>query len=339
MAVRLKKLSDQVVVITGASSGIGLATARMAAARGARVVLAGRNEAALRNAAAGIRAGGGEAEPVVADVGRAEDMRRVADAAVGRFGAFDTWVNNAGISIFGTIERTPLADHRRLFETNYFGVVRGSLVAVEHLRTRGGALINIGSALSDRAVPYQGAYCASKHAVKGFTDALRMELEADGLPISVTLIKPASIDTPLPEHARSYMPSEPRLPPPVYAPELAAEAILYAAEHPVRDLYVGGAGRMLAATRWFPRLTDRVMERTLFGLQQTGRPVAGRPHDGLHESRDGGRERSRQDYFTRERSLYTAAELHPVATAALVTALGIAAGAAIWRRTARRRGV
>jgi NAD(P)-dependent dehydrogenase (short-subunit alcohol dehydrogenase family) len=281
MGVRLKRLSDQVVVITGASSGIGLATARMAAGRGARLVLAGRNERAVAEVAAEIRAAGGEAVPVVADVGRAEDMRRIADAAIERFGTFDTWINNAGASVFGTIERTPLADHRRLFETNYWGVVHGSLAALEHLRTRGGALINIGSVLSDRAVPYQGAYCASKHAVKGFTDSLRMELEADGLPISVTLIKPTSIDTPFAEHAKSYMPSEPRLPPPVYAPELVAEAILHAAEHPVRDLYVGGAGRMLAATRWMPRLTDLVMERTMFGLQQTGRPVVGGPRASL----------------------------------------------------------
>jgi len=196
MNVQLKKLNRQVMVITGASSGIGLVTARMAAQHRARLVLAARSEGALRQLVEEIKAQGGEAIHVVADVGREQDVRRIAEAAIERFGSFDTWVNNAGVSIYGRVLEVSMEDHRQLFETNYWGLVHGSRVACENLKHRGGALINVGSSLSDRAIPLQGTYCASKHAVKGYTDALRMELEEEGAPISVTLIKPSAIDTP-----------------------------------------------------------------------------------------------------------------------------------------------
>src|SRR5207237_3691332 len=139
---------------------------------------------------------------------------------------------NAGVSVYGKLMDVPLADLRQLFETNFWGVVYGSRVACEYLRMRGGALINIGSTLSDRAIALQGIYSASKHAVKGFTDALRMELEEQGAPVSVTLIQPTSINTPFPRHAKNYMEAEATLPPPVYAPDVVADAILHCAENP-----------------------------------------------------------------------------------------------------------
>lgn len=203
--MQLKALHDQVMVITGASSGIGLVTARRAAERGAKLVLAARNEQALQTLAAELQRGGTDAVYVVADVGKEADVERIAQRAWERFGGFDTWVNNAAVGIFGPIVEGQIEDYRRLFETNFWGVVYGSLTAVRHLRGRGGALINVGSAVGDRALPNQGLYSASKHAVKGFTDALRAELEAQGVPISVTLIKPGSIDTPFPQHAKNYM--------------------------------------------------------------------------------------------------------------------------------------
>ncbi|MBA4158389.1 MAG: SDR family NAD(P)-dependent oxidoreductase, partial [Gemmatimonadetes bacterium] len=205
MKIGLKPLKEQVVVITGASSGIGLATAKLAAKRGARVVLASRSRPDLRRAVKEIQKEGGEATYVVADVSDASDVQHIADVAIREFGGFDTWVNNAGVSIYGRMEKVPVRDARQLFEVNYWGVVNGCTAAVPHLRRRGGAIINIGSVLSDRAVPLQGHYSASKHAVKGYTDALRMELEEAGAPISVTLVKPAAIDTPYTEHARNYM--------------------------------------------------------------------------------------------------------------------------------------
>ena len=270
MKTKLKKLSDQVIVITGASSGIGLVTARMAAQRGASLVLAARSEEPLKRLTAELNKAGAQAVYVVADVAEEEDMEKIADQAMAHFGGFDTWVNNAGVSIYGRLAEVSRDDMRRLFETNFWGVVNGSLVAARHLRQRGGAIINVGSTLSDRAIPLQGIYCASKHAVKGFTDSLRMELEAEGAPVSVTLVKPAAIDTPYALHAKNYMPVEPKNPPPVYAPQVVAEVILHAAERPVRDVFAGAGGKWLSAQGYYaPRLTDKMMERVTTKQQQT----------------------------------------------------------------------
>ncbi|HEX5078154.1 MAG TPA: SDR family oxidoreductase [Geminicoccaceae bacterium] len=326
MTPRLKNLGDQTIVITGASSGIGLATARLAAARGARVVLAARGADGLRTAADRIR-NGGEVATVVADVAGDHDVRRVAEIAQHRFGGFDTWINNAAVSVYGPLERVPLEDQRRVFETNYWGVVHGSLVALEHLKHRGGAIINVGSVLSERAFPLQAAYSASKHAIKGFTDALRMEVMHERLPVSVTLIKPAGIDTPYEEHAANYLPMRPRNPPPLYAPEVVARAILHSAEHPVRELTVGGAGRLLETVdRWLPGLTDAVMARVLPRSQQSREPASERGPDGLHAAAGDGRERSGKDYPVFERSAYTWAAMNPSLAMGLAVLVGIALG-------------
>jgi short-subunit dehydrogenase len=331
MTIKLKNLSDQVIVITGASSGIGLVTARLAAKRGARVVLNARNEETLRQVTTEINAQGGEAIHVVGDVGQFEVVQQIAEEAIRRFGGFDTWVNNAGVSIYGPILDQSLADQRRLFETNYWGVVHGSIVACEHLRKRGGALINVGSVLSDVAIPIQGAYCATKHAVKGYTDALRLELEEEGAPISVTLIKPSTIDTPYTRHAKNLMLVEPQNPPPVYAPDLVAEAILHCAEHPERDLYVGGGGKLLAAANHFaPRLTDKVIEAMMFDVQKSDRHKPnGRP-DSLHAPIEDGQERGGYPGHVAESSVYTKAAKHPLITGSVLAGLGLAAFAA-WR--------
>jgi short-subunit dehydrogenase len=331
MSVQLKKLAEQVVVITGASSGIGLVTARMAARRGAKLVLAARSWDALHQLSDEIKAEGGEAVAVVADVGQEEDVRRIASAAIENFGGFDTWVNNAGVSIYGRVLDVSMEDHRQLFETNYWGLVHGSRVAAEHLRTRGGAIINVGSSLSDRAIPLQGTYCASKHAVKGYTDALRMELEEEGAPVSVTLIKPSAIDTPYKDHAKNYLPVEPENPPPVYAPETVAEAILYSAEHPERDVFIGVGGKAMSiGGKYAPRLTDKVMEAAFFDVQQTDRPSPADRTDGLYDASEDLRERGGYEGHVAESSLYTKASLHPLITGALLLGSGLAL-AAWWR--------
>jgi short-subunit dehydrogenase len=343
MGLRLKKLSDQVVVITGASSGIGLTTARMAAKRGAKLVLAARNECALRQLADEIRQGGGEAAPVAADVGSEDAVRKVARTAVERFGGFDTWVNNAGASVYGRMLDVPTADHRRLFETNFWGVVYGSLEAARHLSGRGGphagAIINVGSEVSDRAIPLQGMYSASKHAVKGFTDALRMELEEAEAPISVTLVKPAAINTPFPEHGKNYMDEEPALPTPMYAPEVVAEVILHCAETPVRDVYAGGSAKFDAVQGALaPRLTDWLMETLFFVKQKSGRPPH-RADDALDAPTTGLRERGSYAGPVRESSVYTKASLHPALTTGLLlvgaglAAAAVAGGAAAQKQT------
>jgi short-subunit dehydrogenase len=328
MGVQLKKLSEQTIVITGASSGIGLVTARMAARRGARLVLAARAEDALRRLTEEIKAAGGEAIHVVADVGNEQDVNRISVAAKQRFGGFDAWINNAGVSIYGNLLDVSNEDHRKLFETNFWGVVYGSQVAARHLRGRGGAIINVGSTLSDRAIPVQGMYSASKHAVKGLTDALRMELEAEGAPVSVTLIKPAGIDTPYTQHAKNYMESEPTVPPPVYAPETVADAILHCCENPVRDMFVGAGGKAISASGMYaPRLTDKVMEATMTRMQRTGKLPRADREGGLYKASGELAERGAYDGHVAETSAYTKATMHPFLTAALCVGAGLALAA------------
>jgi short-subunit dehydrogenase len=312
MKPTLKPISEQVVVITGASSGIGLVTARGAARTGARVVLTARNEADLRHAVDAIRREGGRASYLVADVADAEQLNTVAAAAVAEFGRIDTWVNNAAVSLYGRLMEMPLEEMRRQFEVNYWGQVHGCRAAFPYLRNEGGAIINVGSALSDRAIPLQGNYCAAKHALKAFTDALRMELEEAAIPISVTLVKPASVDTPFFDKARTHLGVEPQPVPPVYAPEVVAEVILHAAQHPLRELIAGGAGAKLSAARFAPRLADKYMERWTFDSQRTDIPDNGRP-DNLYQpvANDGGERGRNWNGHTRQTSLYSRAFLHP----------------------------
>ncbi|MDB5214689.1 MAG: short-chain dehydrogenase [Myxococcaceae bacterium] len=327
MSVKLRKLGEQVVVITGATSGIGLCTAREAARRGARVVLAARNEEELTKLAAEIEAAGGFALAVPTDVTDARAMLRLRDAALDKLGRIDTWVNNAGLSIYGKLHDVDLVEARRLFDVNFWGVVHGSHAAVSALRDRGGAIINIGSVLSDRVLPIQGMYSASKHAVKGYTDALRMEVEMEGLPISVTLIKPSAIDTPYTDHARNHMETAPKNPPPVYAPQVVADAVLFCAEHPRRDVIVGGGGKVFSVLEKIaPRLTDRLMERTMDGMQKSGRPNDGRDNLFMAPLIEG-RERASHGGKAFERSAYTQLALHPAWSAAAVVGLVLAIGA------------
>ena len=234
MDIRLKPIGEQVLVITGASSGIGLVTAKRAAERGAKVVLAARSECELAEAVQKIRDEGGRAIYQVADVASPEQVEEIANAAVREFGRIDTWVNDAGVALYGRSMDVSLDDMRRQFDVLYWGEVYGMRTAASHLARQGGAIINVATALSDRAVPLPANYCAARHALAAFTDTLRMELEEEGAPISVTLIKPASIDTPFFDKAKSYLGVEPRPIPPVYAPEVVAEAILEAAQRPIR---------------------------------------------------------------------------------------------------------
>jgi NAD(P)-dependent dehydrogenase (short-subunit alcohol dehydrogenase family) len=329
MKLKLKRLEDQVMVITGGTSGIGLVTAKRAAERGARVVLCSRNEPELRETVSAIEEQGGTARSVVADVANQEDLERLASTAIQEFGTIDTWVNNAGVSFYGTLTDVAIEDMRRLFEVNFWGTVYGARAAITWLRGSGGALINIGSIVSDRAIPLQGAYSASKHAVKGFTDALRMELEEEGAPISVTLIKPSAIDTPYFQHAKNYMAVEPKPPAPVYAPEVVANAVLRAAEHPIRDITIGGGGRLITALGTaLPRLTDFYMERAMFDSQRSDTPAAQRAGNLYETAAEGGKERGGYRGHVMRSSVYTRAAMSP-GQALLAAGLGLAVFAGV----------
>lgn len=260
MPAKLKPLHQQVIVLTGASSGIGLATAQLAAERGARLMLVARSGETLQSLCEQIEGDGGEAAHCVADVAERSQLEAVAQKAMNRFGHIDTWINAAGVSIYGRLEQVSERDSRRLFDVNFWGVVNGSLAALPHLKRQGGALINVGSEVSEAVIPLQGMYAASKHAVKGFTDALRLEVEVvDKSPVSITLIQPTAVNTPFPEHARNYMDREPRLPSPMIEPVRVAEAILQAATEGGRARRVGAMASVnTTINKLAPAIADRM---------------------------------------------------------------------------------
>jgi NAD(P)-dependent dehydrogenase (short-subunit alcohol dehydrogenase family) len=338
MSVSLKPLREQTIVITGGSSGIGLATARRAAREGAKVIIAARNEDALREACEGIRADGGQCAFVAVDIADEDAAERIGAVADSEFGGFDTWVNDAATAMYARLEDTEMAEHRRVFDVGYFGTVAASLYAVKRLKTQGGALINVGSVLSDRAVPVQGSYSAMKHAVKGFTEALRMEVENERGNVSITLIKPNGIDTPYPQHARNKMGKPARIPPLVYDPELVAKAICFAAAHPRRELTVGGQGYVLTKLApLFPRSADIAMEMMMDEKAQSiDTPPEAGTEDNLFAPRKDGEERGNQPIFVRKTSLALEAQMHPFTTVA-IAAGGVAAAAALTLAGKRRR--
>jgi short-subunit dehydrogenase len=335
-----KSISEQVIVITGASSGIGLVTAKEAARRGAKVVLAARNERDLKKAEEEIRREGGDALAVPTDVTQYEQVKALARRAVEEYGRIDTWVNNAGVSLYGTFKEVSLDDFKQVVNVILYGNVHGAKAALPYLEKTDGALICIGSALSDRGVPLQGAYDAAKHAIKGWLDALRVELMHEGSKVRVTLVKPSSINTPFFNKAKTHLGVMPQPIPPIYEPELAAEGILRAAEGNERDVFIGGGGKGLSVgERISPKLMDLQMRRSGFKMQKTQWPKDVDAPNNLfsHVEDDGGpkgdflRKAKRRSYY-QEMAAHSGA---PLLGAAAV--LGLAA--VIAERAPKQRGL
>src|SRR5215216_4221818 len=268
---QLKPVGEQVVVLMGASSGIGRESALMFARKGARVVVSARGEEGLDSLVQEISDEGGEAIAVPADTSDFGQVKAVAERAVEEYGRLDTWVHLAAVGLFATFEETTPEEFARVVDVNLMGQVYGAMAALPHLKRAGrGALIHISSVEAKRSFPFHSAYGASKHGMIGFIDALRVELMHDRTPVSVTTILPAGINTPFFDKSLTRIGVKPRPSPPVYEPGLVADAILYAAEHPVRDIYVGGAGRMIERMHsLFPSLTDWLLSRVGYQPQLT----------------------------------------------------------------------
>ncbi len=283
--MQLKPINQQVVAVVGASSGIGRETALRFAKKGAKVVVSARSQPGLESLVDEIRREGGEATAIAADVSNFEQVKAIADKAVEQYGRLDTWVHNAAVELYAYFEQTTPEEFKRLIDVNLMGQVYGAMAALPHLKREGrGALIHVSSVEAKRALPLQSAYAAAKHGIDGFLESLRVELMHEKVPISVTNVMPATINTPLFNKARTKLGVKPVGVPPLYQPSLVANAILDVAEHPKREVVVGDAGKMiLLAQRISPKLVDAYMERTAFQAQRTNEPKSEDAPDNLFE--------------------------------------------------------
>jgi len=268
-----KPLSEQVLLVTGASSGLGRAIARLAGARGAKVVVTARNAEALGNVVAEIEHAGSEALAVPADVTDRESVERVVSAAVERFGRIDTYVANAIVTVYAEAERLEEDELRRVWDVNFFGVVYGYWAALPHLRASRGTFLHVSSALAYRGIPLQAAYCSSKAGLRSFFESARVEEQKAGTGVAISLVLPGAINTPQFDRDRQKIGFQPQPVPPIYQPEPFAEATLRCAEHPLRELPIScGAQKLLWGQKLSPRAGDWVLRRTAWKSQHTGEP-------------------------------------------------------------------
>ncbi|MCU0569404.1 MAG: SDR family oxidoreductase [Oculatellaceae cyanobacterium Prado106] len=269
--IKLKPIQDQVVAVVGASSGIGRATALQFAQKGAKVAVVSRSEPGLVSLVQEITQMGGEAIAIMADVANFEQVQAIGDKTVQHFGRLDTWVHNAATSIFAPFEQITPEEFKRVIDVNLMGQVYGAMVALPLLKREGrGALIHVTSVEARRSLPLQSPYSASKHGAEGFLDSLRVELMHEKAPISLTNILPSTINTPFYNKGMTKLGVKPMSLPPYYHPSLVADAIVYASEHPVRDMIVGDSGRVLdLAQKVAPGLLDSILSLIAIQGQKT----------------------------------------------------------------------
>ncbi|WP_340373882.1 SDR family oxidoreductase [Streptomyces sp. SS7] len=332
----------ETVVVTGASAGIGRAVARLYGERGADVVLLARGRAGLEAAAKEVESLGGRALVQIADTADAQQVEQAADAAEQAFGPIDVWINSAFTSVFAAFDDITAEEYDRVTRVTYLGFVNGTRTALRRMLPRDhGTVVQVGSALGERAIPLQSAYCGAKHAINGFTSSLRTELLHRGSDVHLTVVQMPAVNTPQFSWVRSRLPRHPQPVPPIYQPEVAARGVVYAADHPRRKQYYVGASTVATiwANRLAPALLDRYLARTGFAAQQTDR----RPPS--HESnlfapadQREGADRGAHGAFdtaSRSRSFEAAVARHPAASAVAAAVAATATATAVWRRHAR----
>jgi NAD(P)-dependent dehydrogenase (short-subunit alcohol dehydrogenase family) len=330
-----RKLSEQVAVVTGASSGVGRAIARAFGAASAKVGLIARTREALENAAREIQQHGGEALVLPLDVSDSAAVEKAAAHVVERWGRIDTWVNDAMVSVFSPVSQMEPEEYRRVSEVNYLGTVYGTLAALKYMRAqRSGTIIQIGSALAYRSIPLQSAYCASKAAIRGFTDSLRCELFHEKSPIKICMLQLPAVNTPQFDVVRTRLPRHPQPVPPIYQPEVIAKAALHVAEHPTRELWIAGSAiKAIVGQRIIPGLLDRYLGKIGYDSQQTNQPVDPDRPDNVFTPIPGDKG-AHGDFDARARNFSAElwARLHPRAVVAgLAAAAALAVGIRTWR--------
>jgi len=332
----------QTVAITGASAGIGRATARLFGQRGDRVALIARGRAGLEGAVRDVERAGGTALAIPADVADFAQVDEAAKEIESTFGPIDVWVNVAFASVFAPFAEITAEEFRRVTEVTYLGFVHGTMAALARMRPRDrGVIVQVGSALGARSIPLQAAYCGGKHAINGFTESLRCELMHDKSNVRVTVVQMPAVNTPQFSWVRSKLPRHPQPVPPIYQPEVAARAVVYAAGHPRRKQYFVGASTAatILANRVAPALLDRYLARTGYDSQQTAEREPSRP-DNLWEPVDEPRgddhgAHGEFDDRSHGHSVQLLLSHHPVA--ALATGAATAAAGLVLASRARRR--